>query len=309
MQGRRTAPNTACHDTLSHGTPTFDTLSAVMIPLAISHQATRSGVSEQSIGVFDSGVGGLSVLRSLCQELPHEDFVYIGDSGHAPYGERDDDYLLARAHAITNYLIERHHVKALVIACNTATAAAIHDLRLQHPSLPIVGVEPALKPAVAASITRRIGVMATRSTLSSNKYAALLASLQGQAEFISQACDGLAHAIEVDDTTKTIALCDRYISQIGTFGREPGQIDTLVLGCTHYAFAGAHFHELLGPAVQILDTGEPVAKRTHHVLSTHLSRRLSPGTCSFETSGTPAQLQAAVQRWLKLPALAHSLPV
>lgn len=266
-------------------------------------------MSEHSIGVFDSGVGGLSVLRSLRQELPHEDFVYIADSGHAPYGERDDSHVLARAHAITNYLIAQHRVKALVIACNTATAAAIQELRRQHPTLPIIGVEPALKPAVAASTTRRIGVMATRSTLSSHKYAALLASLQGQADFVSQACDGLAHAIEVDDTTKTIALCDRYISQIGHFGREPGQIDTLVLGCTHYAFASAHLRTLVGPAVQVLDTGEPVAKRTHHVLSAHLSQRLSLGTCSFETSGTPAQLQAAARRWLMLPTPAQSLPV
>lgn len=266
-------------------------------------------MSEQSIGVFDSGVGGLSVLRSLRQELPHENFVYIADSGHAPYGERDDNYVLARAHAITNYLIEQHRVKALVIACNTATAAAIQNLRRQHPTLPIIGVEPALKPAVAASTTRRIGVMATRSTLSSNKYAALLASLREQAEFISQACDGLAHAIEIDDTATTLALCDRYISQIGHFGREPGQIDTLVLGCTHYAFASTHLRALIGPAVQVLDTGDPVAKRTHHVLSAQLSQRPSPGTCSFETSGTPAQLQAAVQRWLKLPTPAHSLPV
>ena len=266
-------------------------------------------MSEHSVGVFDSGVGGLSVLRSLRRELPHEDFVYIADSGHAPYGERDDDYVLARAQTITDYLVAQHRIKALVIACNTATAAAIHELRRQHPTLPIVGVEPALKPAVATSSTRRVGVMATRSTLSSSKYAALLASLQGRAEIISQACDGLAHAIEFDDTIKTIALCDRYISQIGQFGREPGAVDTLVLGCTHYAFASAHLRTLVGPAVQILDTGEPVAKRTHQVLSAHLSQRQSPGTCRFETSGTPAQLQAAVLRWLKLPTPAQSLPV
>jgi glutamate racemase len=280
-----------------------------MMPLAHSHQAARSGVSEHSIGVFDSGVGGLSVLRSLRQELPHENFVYVADSGHAPYGERDASHVVDRSVAITDYLVKRHHIKALVVACNTATAAAVYSLRLQHPTLPIIGIEPALKPAVAASSTRRIGVMATRSTLSSSKYAALLALLQGQAEFINQACDGLARAIEVDDTTKTIALCDQYISQMGQFGCEPGQIDTLVLGCTHYAFAGAHLRKLIGLAVHVLDTGEPVAKRTHQVLSAKLCQRHEPGTCCFETSGAPARLQAAVQRWMQLPAPVRSLPV
>ncbi|MDP2370312.1 glutamate racemase [Rhodoferax sp.] len=268
----------------------------------------RSVVSEHSIGVFDSGVGGLSVLRSLREELPHENFVYVADSGHAPYGERDDGYVVDRSRAITDYLITRHRIKALVIACNTATAAAIHILRRQHPTLPIIGVEPALKPAVAASATHRIGVMATRGTLSSSKYTTLLASLHGQAEFVSQACDGLAHAVEHDDTTKTIALCTHYISQMGPFGTQSGQIDTLVLGCTHYAFAGTHLRTLVGPAVHILNTGEPVAKRTRHVLAACLSQRQDEGSCSFETSGAPAQLQAAVQRWLQLPAPVRDLP-
>lgn len=258
-------------------------------------------MNEHSIGVFDSGVGGLSVLRSLRQEMPHEDFIYIADSGHAPYGERADSYVVARARAITGYLIAQHHIKALVIACNTATAAAIHQLRQDHPSLPIIGVEPALKPAVGVSTTRRIGIMATRSTLSSAKYATLLASLQGQAEFVNQACDGLAQAIEHDDTTKIIALCTHYISQMGQFGTNSGQIDALVLGCTHYAFAEPHLRALVGPQVRILDTGEPVARRTHQVLASQLSARHGKGHCSFETSGSTALLQTAVQRWLQLP--------
>lgn len=258
-------------------------------------------MNEHSIGVFDSGVGGLSVLRSLRQEMPHEDFIYIADSGHAPYGERADSYVVARARAITGYLIDQHHIKALVIACNTATAAAIHQLRQDHPSLPIIGVEPALKPAVGVSTTRRIGIMATRSTLSSAKYATLLASLQGQAEFVNQACDGLAQAIEHDDTTKIIALCTHYISHMGQFGTNSGQIDALVLGCTHYAFAQAHLRALVGPQVRILETGEPVARRTHQILASQLSGRHGTGRCSFETSGSTTLLQTAVQRWLQLP--------
>lgn len=265
-------------------------------------------MNEHSIGVFDSGVGGLSVLRALRQALPHEDFLYIADSGHAPYGERANSYVVARACAITGYLIDQHHIKALVIACNTATAAAIHQLRQDHPNLPIIGVEPALKPAVAASRTRRIGVMATRSTLSSAKYATLLASLQGQAEFVNQACDGLAQAIEHDDTTKTIALCTHYIGQMGQFGTNSGQIDALVLGCTHYAFAEPQLRALVGLQVRILDTGEPVARRTRQVLASQLSGRHGTGRCSFETSGSTTLLQTAVQRWLQLPGPIGALP-
>ncbi|MEN9398637.1 MAG: glutamate racemase, partial [Pseudomonadota bacterium] len=266
-------------------------------------------LSEHSIGVFDSGVGGLSVLRSLRMELPREDFIYVADGAHAPYGERDDQYLVERARTITHHLLVRHQIKALVIACNTATAAAIQRLRQEHPGLPIVGVEPALKPAAAASATHRIGVMATRSTLASAKYRALLTALQGQAEFISQACDGLAQAIEHHDTTKIIALCAQYTGQIGQFGSEPGQIDSLVLGCTHYAFADAELRALVGPAVRILDTGEPVAKRTRQVLASRLAQRADPGQCQFETSGAPTLLQTAIQRWLQLAGPVGALPV
>ena len=130
--------------------------------------------AQQPIGVFDSGVGGLSVLQALRAELPLERFVYLADSGHAPYGERGDAYVAARTHAISDFLCAQHHIKALVVACNTATAAAIHEARARHPQLPLVGVEPALKPAVAATRTGRIGVMATRGTLASAKFAQLL---------------------------------------------------------------------------------------------------------------------------------------
>ena len=205
----------------------------------------------RAIGVFDSGIGGLSVVQALRAELPHEHFIYIADSGHAPYGERDAAHVLARSRAIARHLVGQN-VKALVIACNTATAAAIHLLRAEYPKLPLIGVEPALKPAVALSKTGRIGIMATRSTLASAKFRALLASQADHASFMVQACDGLAGAIErsaeTGDTTKIIALCDRYIRAIGAFGSGKNQIDTLVLGCTHYPFATGATARLARPA-------------------------------------------------------------
>src|SRR5206468_1801147 len=154
-------------------------------------------------------IGGLSILETLRAELPHENCVYVAVSGHAPYGVREECFVVARSRVIIRHLLTLHHikVKALVIACNITTAAAIELLREEHPDLPIIGVEPALKPAVAHSQTRRIGVMATRGTLASAKFKALLGSLVGQAEFILQPCDGLAEAIEriveSGDATKT----------------------------------------------------------------------------------------------------------
>ena len=251
------------------------------------------------IGVFDSGIGGLSILKALRSELPFEDFVYVADSGHAPYGERDDAHVISRSRAITTYLQTRHHIKALVIACNTATAAAIHLLRLEHPTLPIIGVEPALKPAVVQSQTRRIGVMATRGTLASAKFRTLVDSLAGQADFVCQPCNGLADAIESADATKIIALCAEYTRATGQFGTEAGQIDTLVLGCTHYPFASPVLRDLVGPQVCLIDNGEPVARQTRRMLP-HLAPETHTGHCLLLTTGERPLLQTAARQWLAL---------
>ena len=265
------------------------------------------------IGVFDSGIGGLNILRALRAELPHEDFLYIADSGHAPYGERDEAHVLARSRAIARHLAGQH-VKALVIACNTATAAAIHILRAEHPGLPIIGVEPALKPAAHASHTRRIGVMATRSTLCSARFRALLAAQAPSAEFILQACDGLADAIERSAysgvATEVIALCARYIRVMGRFGSSTGEIDTLVLGCTHYPFATEALRSLVDPEVQILDNGAAVARQTRRLLAaTTAPAQLAPGKITLLTTGNPQTLGAATDRWLGLLAAVQALQV
>ena len=263
------------------------------------------------IGVFDSGIGGLSVLKALRADMPHEDFIYIADSGHAPYGEQGAAHVLARSRVIVQYLVGRN-VKALVMACNTATAAAIDLLRDEHPGLALIGVEPALKPAVARSQTGRIGVMATRSTLSSARFRTLLASQTGHATFVVQPCDGLADVIERSaqsgDTTKTIALCARYTGAIGFFGTKKGDIDTLVLGCTHYPFASEQLRALLGSEVQIIDNGEAIARQTRRRLQLALpALDQPPGQVSLFTTGQPQALQAAARRWLGLSAAVNSV--
>ena len=267
------------------------------------------------IGVFDSGVGGLSVLRALQAELPHEKLVYVADSGHAPYGERDDRHVLERSHAIADYLIQHHRIKALVVACNTATAAAIHTLRQAYPALPVIGIEPALKPAALQSQTRRVGVMATRGTLHSDKFQHLLHSLHGQAEFRLQACDGLADAIEHSERQTIAQLCQSYVTALGVFGHQAGQLDCLVLGCTHYPFIADQLALHTGSGIPMLEGGAPVARQTRRLLQQN--HTLAPETPAasaegqpmplFYSSGVPAQLDAAVTRWLGFTPQAQAL--
>lgn len=284
-------------------------------------------MEQRPIGVFDSGVGGLSVLQALQAELPHERFVYVGDQGHAPYGERDDAHVLARSRAITDYLLLHHGIKALVVACNTATAAAIWHLRAAYPALPMVGVEPALKPAAAQTRTGVVAVMATRGTLQSDKFKGLLSTLTGAAQFRLQPCDGLADAIERNDAERTQALCRTYTQALGPFGSADGQADVLVLGCTHYPWIDPLLEPLVGAAIPRIDAGAPVAKQTRRVLQDHgllvsaddahaspLSttwasslagmhgpRSATPAPCAstlYCSTGDPAALQSAVARWL-----------
>jgi glutamate racemase len=278
---------------------------------------------QRPIGVFDSGIGGLSVLQALHTELPHERFVYLADNAHAPYGEKTDLYVRQRTHAITEHLLAQHQIKALVVACNTATAAAIHELRTQHPQLPLVGVEPALKPAVALSQTGHIGVIATRGTVASDKFARLLESVQGQARFTVQACNGLALAIEQSTLPQHAAqaqkriteLLAQYTTAMGTFGKGPGQMDTLVLGCTHYVFVEKPLKALLGPDVQLVSTGEAVARQTRRLLETAGLLRSDPAPpqtiqcMRLFTTGDLHGLEAAARRWLDLPQGAcHKAP-
>lgn len=286
-------------------------------------QTNNMSAASHPIGVFDSGIGGLSVLRALQSALPHEHFVYLADNAHAPYGEKTDLYVRQRTHVITQHLLKQHHIKALVVACNTATAAAIHELRTQHPQLPLIGVEPALKPTVALSQTGHIGVIATRGTVGSVKFARLLGSVQGQAQFTVQACNGLALAIEQSTLPSSAAAAEQritellaqYTSAMGTFGTAPGQMDTLVLGCTHYVFVENQLKALLGPDVQLVSTGEAVARQTRRLLEAAGLLHSGPAPLSAAqrmrlfTTGDLHGLQAAAQRWLGLPPGAcHKAP-
>ena len=279
--------------------------------------------SHQPIGVFDSGIGGLSILQALRDELPHEHFVYLADSGHAPYGERGDVFVTQRTRSITQHLRAQHHIKALVVACNTATTAAIHHIRAEHPDLPLVGVEPAIKPAASHTQTGRVGVIGTRGTVTSAKFNTLLATVQPHADYVVQPCDGLASAIEqavAQQKTGTdpgpdavLALCRKYTDAMGPFGTGPGQLDTLVLGCTHYVFAREVLQGLAGPDVTLIDTGAPVARQTRRLLAQAGTLAPedgvpTPAATTWLSTGEPAQLDAAAARWLGCGAARSRAP-
>jgi glutamate racemase len=265
------------------------------------------------IGIFDSGIGGLSVLSALRAALPNEHLLYWADSAHAPYGEKGDAFVRQRSGAITHHLVQAHGIKALVVACNTATAATVGALRERYPELPIIGLEPALKPAAQLTRTGRVGVMATQGTVSSEKFQRLLQSFQGQADFVVQACPGLALAIEHSAHPDTQAAADnrvhellkRFTQAMGRFGTDVGDIDTLVLGCTHYVFVQDVLQSLVGPQVQCLSTGAPVAQQTRRLLEAAHTLRQT-GELAAQTrllsNGDLAGLQGAAARWLGLSA-------
>ncbi len=237
--------------------------------------------ADAPIGVFDSGVGGLSVLRHIHAQLPQEHLLYFADFAYSPYGEKSDTWLVQRSVAIARFLVAQG-VKALVVACNTATGAAIKELRKQYPELPIVGVEPGLKPGGAASRSGKVGVMATEAALTSEKFLQLRDQLTqaNGTQFILQGCPGLADAVNRGElaTAETLALLRGFIEPVLAQGA-----DTLVLGCTHYPFVRPAIEAILaGRDVKLIETGDAVARQL---------ARLLEGAGLLRPGGTPAHLR------------------
>jgi glutamate racemase len=291
--------------------PTFASFTCLVTKAAAlglspaDHAAPDFEGARSHIGVFDSGLGGLSVLRALHARLPRADLTYVADSGHAPYGERDGEFIVARSQAICDFLVARQ-VDAIVVACNTATAAAIDLLRKAHPGIPIIGVEPGVKPAVTRSINKRIGVLATPSTLASEKYKRLIESHGRGATIVPQACPGLAKEIEAGqlDTPALRTLITRFADPL-----RQAQVDTVVLGCTHYPFVAGLFQEALGPDVTIMDTSDAVALQTARLCADRLAaarhdkhdmEHKFAGHIHLFSSGDPQHLADVAQHWLAL---------
>ncbi|WUR14546.1 glutamate racemase [[Empedobacter] haloabium] len=266
-------------------------------------QPVANAPFDAPIGIFDSGVGGLSVLRHIHAQLPHEHLLYFADSGFAPYGGRSEEWLIARSLAVARFLFDQG-AKALVVACNTATVAAIKAIRAQWPGMPIVGVEPGLKPAAAVTQSGKVGVLATDRTLRGEKFLQLrdqIAAGTG-AQFLLQPCIGLVDQIELGElgSAGTVAMLEKYVVPLLEQGA-----DTLVLGCTHYPFVEDAIRQIVstranGP-VTLVDTGDAVARQLARLLEgAGLLRPAGMAHLRGYTTADAAVLAAAFQGLLGL---------
>lgn len=214
------------------------------------------------IALFDSGVGGLSVWRAVRELLPHEELVYLGDAAHIPYGRRSHSEIERYSREIVRFFLEALGAKLVVVACNTASAASLQSLRALY-SVPIVGMEPAVKPAAERTRRRRVGVIATEATIQAAVFARLIERFANGVEVWTRACPGLVEAVEEGrlEDAHTLALLQEYLSPMLQAG-----IDELVLGCTHYPFLMPALWQVVGPGVDIIDPAPAVARQVGRVL-------------------------------------------
>jgi glutamate racemase len=253
-----------------------------------STESPRTTASDP-VGVFDSGVGGVSVLREIQRELPAEELIYVADSAYAPYGDKPVEEIQDRAFRIVEFLIGQR-AKAIVVACNTATGVAVEALRARW-SLPFVAIEPAVKPAAAATRTGIVGVLATRQTIASPRFARLAETWANGARILAQPCPGLVEQIEHGalTTPETRDLVASFVRPLVDQGA-----DTLVLGCTHYPFVEPLIASIAGPGVTIINPASAVARELRRRLTE--SKLLAPakdrGNTRYRTSGAPQHLAA-----------------
>ena len=230
------------------------------------------------VGVFDSGIGGLSVLQEIHALLPHENLIYVGDSAHAPYGDRSADYVRKRSQQIADFLLDQG-VKTIVIACNTATAEAASLLR-ETLDIPVIGMEPAIKPAAQLSKSGVIGVLATQRTINSKRLLGLTERYASNKKVLAQACPGLVEQVESGDLGSeiTLNLLRKYIDPLLEKGA-----DALILGCTHYPFLLPAIRKITGDKIEILETGRPVALHLQRIMQQNLLLNLSYDEYSTNT--------------------------
>jgi glutamate racemase len=264
-----------------------------------------NAVKDAPIGVFDSGVGGLSVLREIRALLPNESLLYIADSGHVPYGEKSPEFIRERCRVLAECLLAQG-AKALVLACNTATVAGVAELRELYPQLPVVGMEPAVKPAAAATRSGVVGVLATTGTLKSAKFAALLDRFASDVRVITQPCPGLVERIEAGEleSTATRELLQGFVTSLLAEG-----CDTLILGCTHYPFIKPLLRTLVPDSISLIDTGAAVARQVQRLLAASDLLATGPAhPAQFWSSAEPAAMQRVLPLLWGDAALVSALP-
>jgi len=242
------------------------------------------------IGVFDSGVGGISVLRAIREELPNEAIIYFGDQGHIPYGSRPMQQIRTFCEAITKFLLERD-AKILVVACNTASAAALKYLLENFPAVPFVGMEPAVKPAAEHTHTGKVGVLATPATFQGALYTSVVERFANGVELFQSTCPGLVQQIEMGNLEGEET---RQILENALLPMIEERIDTVVLGCTHYPFVIPMIQQIVGAGVRVIDPAPAVAKQIERLLEARDTRNRSgsKGEIKFYTSGDPGVLKS-----------------
>lgn len=248
--------------------------------------------SNSPVGIFDSGVGGISVLRAVREQMPEESIIYFGDQGHIPYGPRPMEQIRRFSEAITNFLLE-HKAKIIVVACNTASAAALKYLREKFPNVQFVGMEPAVKPAAEHTQTGKVGVLATPTTFQGALYASVVERFANGVELLQNTCPGLVQQIEQGNLSGKET---RRILEDALLPMLAKNIDTVVLGCTHYPFVIPLIQQIVGDNVRVIDPAPAVAKQTGRLLEAKgmRNRSESKGNIKFYTSGDPAALKSIV---------------
>ncbi|HUH96553.1 MAG TPA: glutamate racemase [Anaerolineales bacterium] len=251
---------------------------------------------EQPIGVFDSGVGGLSVLRAIRQQMPEESVVYFGDQGHIPYGPRPMGQIQRFSGAITRFLLDQG-AKIIVVACNAASAAALGSLRETFPDISFVGMEPAVKPAAEHTATGVVGVLATPATFQGALYASVVERFASGVELLQDTCLGLVQQIEKGDLNGPLT---RRILEEALHPMLERNIDTVVLACTHYPFVIPLIQEIVGERVRVIDPAPAVARQAKRLLEAQGSQRGQGGRpeIRFFTSGDPNFARALVPELL-----------
>ena len=250
------------------------------------------------VGVFDSGVGGLSVWRQIAAQLPYENTLYLADQAHIPYGPRSLEEIRDFSEAIATFLMQQG-AKAIVVACNTASGAALQSLRRRFPTLPFIGMEPAIKPAAEHTATGAVGVIATPTTFQGELFQRLASRFGRDVAIHTQICPGLVEAVERGElaTSRTRQLLAGCLGPLMA-----ANIDELVLGCTHYPFLTPAIRDLVGPSVEIIDPAPAVARQVRRVLADAglLNGASSPPQHTFYTTGEAAKLSRAIRNLLDL---------
>lgn len=261
------------------------------------------------IGIFDSGVGGLSVLKAIRQELPQETLIYLADQAHVPYGSRPLHEVRQFSEKMTDYLLARR-AKLVVVACNTASAAALTALRKSNPEVSFVGMEPAVKPAAETTQTGRVGVLATPATFQGALYASVIERFANGVTVLQDTCPGLVAQIEAGELhhPATRRILEKALNPMLAAG-----IDTIVLGCTHYPFVIPLIQEISGPGVRVIDPAPAVARQARRVLEAEHS--LAPDSpegsahaqIRYLTSGDPAILESLLPQLVGESGVVHSV--